>query len=94
MNKKVEKLIELMLNDLDEVAQELNMQIGKFYISKIYRTQDRFTFGISFETSNHIHNKNEEGNFQEIVKWKLEEVKEIVIMIEFLFWGMDIQISE
>lgn len=69
------------------------MQLGKTFISKIYRLYGRFIFGISFEITDHVHFPNESGDFQDIVKYTYEKVDEIVIMIECLFWGIDIQIS-
>ena len=68
------------------------MNIGKIFISKIYKTYDRFVLGFSFEITYHVHYKNE-GNYQDIVKTLLKEVDETVIMVECLFWGIDIQIS-
>jgi hypothetical protein len=70
------------------------MQIGKVYISKIYPLWEHFVLGIGFETSIHVHKKNE-GEYQDIIKWELDEVEtnELVVTLEFLFWGIDFQIN-
>jgi hypothetical protein len=68
------------------------MQIGKIFISKIYKIYDGFVFGLSFDISNHFHYKNE-NETSDIIRWVEKDVDEFVITIEFLFWGIDIQIS-
>ncbi len=70
------------------------MQIGKVYISKIYSLWNRFIFGLCFDISEHVHKKNESGEFQDLVKWVIEDANELVITIEFLKWGIDFQISK
>ena len=59
------------------------MQLGRIYISKVYKLSSSFVIGLSFEITNHFHVKSENVG-----------TDEIVIMIEFLFWGIDIQIDK
>lgn len=53
------------------------MQIKNVFISRIYRLPSSFVAGVSFEINNHKH----------------ADINEIVFMIEFLFWGIDVQIE-
>lgn len=53
------------------------MQIGSVFISRFYKLPSSFVLGISFDITTHEH----------------INVSELVVMIEFLFWGVDIQID-
>lgn len=64
------------------------MQIGKVFISKVYKLfRDCFVLGVSFGFSEHIHLGEDEG------ETGIPETNEFCITIEFLLWGVDIQIS-
>ena len=71
------------------------MQIGKVFVSKIYRLWNHFVFGLGLEFTNHVHKKHE-GEYKDIVEWELDEidVDEICLTLEFLLWGIDIQIPK
>jgi hypothetical protein len=61
-------------------------------ISKIYFLYNRFILGICLDVSKHFHEVNENEETDNIAKYKLSEVNELVLSFEFLFWGIDIQI--
>jgi hypothetical protein len=64
------------------------MQIGNVSISKVYRLfRDCFVLGISFDFYDHVHLVEDE------IKTSIPETNERCITIEFLLWGVDVQIS-
>ena len=64
------------------------MQIGNVFISKVYKLfRNSFILGISFYFFDHVHFAEDE------VESGIPETDERGITIEFLFWGVDVQIS-
>jgi hypothetical protein len=65
-----------------------SMRIGNVFISKVYRLfRDCFILGVSLNFSGHIHLKEDE------CKTGISATNESCITVEFLLWGVDIQIS-
>jgi len=64
------------------------MQIGNISISKVYKLfRNCFVLGISFDFYDHVHLVEDE------IKTGIPETNEWCITIEFLLWGVDVQIS-
>ena len=70
------------------MVNRLAKLFGNIFISKVYKLCcNRFVLGISFDFYNHVHLKEDE------IKTGIPETNQRCITIEFLLWGVDVQIS-